>query len=214
MTRMTWGDPTKRQFENGVSNGMFKLNTVFAPFPWNGLVSVDEQPLGGDPVSFYLDGEKYAMISQYEEFAGSIKSLQIPTDFRPAIGEAQVVPGLFVSQQPKIKFDFAYKTQTGDANNPLSGEQIHICYGLMVKTPQRSHQTRADDSDIEEITLDFNSKHQPLPGFKSVGHLVIDSRGITASKYQAMDNLIFGSAEYDPQIPSATVVKSYMNIFS
>ena len=47
MSRLTWADPGERFFEIGVDRGVLYVGDD-AGVAWNGLISVDESPQGGD----------------------------------------------------------------------------------------------------------------------------------------------------------------------
>ena len=69
MTRILWDRTGERVFELGIEKGVF-YPQVGVGVPWNGLISVNETPDGGEPTSYYLDGIKFLNVPESEDFSG------------------------------------------------------------------------------------------------------------------------------------------------
>lgn len=102
MTRLSWGNVGERYYESGVDRGV--LYVAGAGVAWNGLVSVDENPTGGEARPFYIDGIKYLNLPAKEEFEATISALYSPVEFDQCDGVGSMAPGLSAGQQRRKPF--------------------------------------------------------------------------------------------------------------
>ena len=64
MTKLSWGDPGDRLYENGVDRGVLYVDDQ--GYAWNGLLSVEEKSSGGEVRDLFIDGVKYAEYATHQ----------------------------------------------------------------------------------------------------------------------------------------------------
>src|SRR5262249_5926841 len=100
MARVVWDDTGERLYQVGVDRGMLYLDPGIA-VAWVGLVSMTENPSGGDAQLYYLDGTAILNTPLGEDFAGAIEAFAAPAEFAPCAGRARLSNGLYAGEQPK-----------------------------------------------------------------------------------------------------------------
>ena len=115
---LKWDQTGERLYETGVDRGvLFPTNDTGAygdAAAWNGLINVNETPSGAEPSPMYADNVKYAELISAEEFGASIEAYMYPDEYKPCIGEVELAPGVFATQQTRIPFGFSYRTLIGN----------------------------------------------------------------------------------------------------
>ena len=104
MAELTWGAPTNRVFETGVSKGVLYIpDAVTGDYDngvaWNGLTAVTESPTGAESTPQYADNIKYLNLTSAEEFGATIEAFTYPDEFLEFDGAAAVEPGVVIGQQ-------------------------------------------------------------------------------------------------------------------
>jgi hypothetical protein len=205
LTKLTWGNLGERFYEAGTDRGVLYIDGV--GYAWNGLVSVDQSPSGGDPESFYLDGIPYVMASAPEEFKGSIEAYTYPSAFAACDGSEEIAQGLYISQQARKPFGFSYRTLVGNDVDELDhAYKIHIVYEAMAGPAKQRHTTLGDKTDPSTFTWDIVTRalkfEDPAFGIKYGAHLTLDSREVYPWAMQAVEEVLYGNDENDPRLPS------------
>lgn len=208
MSKIVWDQLGERFGETGVDQGVlfpFKNNAYEKGVPWNGLTSVNEAPTGGEPNPFYADNQKYIEIMSEEEFAGTIGCYMYPDEFKAAIGEIELAPGVTVGQQTHEMFGFSYRTKiVNDMNGADYGFKIHLVYNALAGVTARDHTTINDSPELEELSFDFTTTKVAVSGGKPTAHLVIDSTKFTAENKAKLDNflnILYGTESVNPRLP-------------
>ena len=192
--KLKWDQTGERIAETGVDQGVlfpFDKGKYEAGVAWNGLTSVNEAPTGGEPSPFYADNQKYLELLSEEEFAASIGCFTYPDEFKPCIGEAELVPGVTIAQQTHRMFGFSYRTKiVNDVDGVDHGFKIHLIYQALAGVSSRDHTTMNDTPELEEISYDITTTKVPVTGGKPTSHLVIDSTKFTEDNKEKLDALI------------------------
>lgn len=210
--RLKWDETGKRIAETGVDQGVlypFETGAYTTGVPWNGLTSVNEAPTGGEPSPFYADNQKYIELLSEEEFAGTIGCYTYPDEFKPCIGETELVPGVIVGQQSHKMFGFAYRTKiVNDTSGVDYGFKIHLVYNALAGVSARDHTTMNESPELEEISYDITTTKVPVTNGKPTAHLVIDSTKFTeatSAKLQTILDTLYGKdAVVEPEAPAIT----------
>lgn len=200
MSKIAWGESGSRIYEHGVDRGVFYLPGRMG-VPWNGLVSVNESPTGGDVREYYLDGYKYANLFSSEEYAATIEAYNAPRDFGLVEGIAAVSNGLFVSNQPRKAFDFSYRSGIGNDISDTYGYKIHLVYNALSSTANRTHKTRDSSSSVGTLSWDISSKPEKIPGRRPTAHLIVDSTKTSESTLAVLEGYLYGGEGIDPFMP-------------
>lgn len=214
MTRLSWGDPGERYYEDGVDRGVLYVDDV--GYVWNGLVSVSESPSGGENRSYYLDGIKHVNLASAEEYEATISAISAPAQFSECDGVKSLYQGLFVTQQRRKSFGFSYRTMIGNGSNPDSGYKLHIVYNALAAPAERNSNTRSDSPELNPLSW-FVSAQPPLSlglGFKPSAHFVVDSRTAPEGILTDLENLLYGTDEADPHLPTQLEILNLFEVYA
>ena len=194
MTRITWGDAGQRFYEAGADRGVLYIGTD-AGVPWNGLTSVRENPSGGQPDPYYIDGFKYINLAMAEEFEATIEAFSSPAAFGVCDGTMSIANGLFITQQRRQEFNLCYRTLLGnDADGLDHGYKLHLVYNALAKPSDRDNQTIGDSPEPTGLSWDITTAPPRLSGYRPTAHLVVDSRTTPAELLQDLEDLLYGSS--------------------
>jgi hypothetical protein len=205
LTKLTWDNIGERFYEAGTDRGVLYIDGV--GYAWNGLVSVDQSPSGGDPESFYLDGIPYVTASAPEEFKGSIEAYTFPQEFATCDGSEEIAQGLYIGQQARKPFSFSYRTLVGNDVDELDhGYKIHIIYEAMAGPSKQKNTTLGDKTDPSTFVWDIITRalkfEDPAFGVKYGAHLTLDSREVYPWAMQAVEDVLYGTDTEAPRLPS------------
>ena len=201
MTQLTWGGYGERFYEVGIDRGVLYIPAQ-AGVAWNGLISVSENPSGGEAKPYYLDGLKYLNIAAAEEFVATLSAYSHPAQFGPCDGSKSVHNGLFVTQQPRISFGLSYRTKVGSNASADHGYKIHLVYNALVAPSQRPYRTLSDSADPTTLSWNLTTKPPSITGYKPTAHLVIDTRTTSAEVLAEIEALLYGTEEDDATLPT------------
>lgn len=212
MTRLAWGSHGERFFEAGVDRGVLYLPGLNG-VPWNGLKAVNESPTGGEPQPYYVDGFKYLNVASAEEYKATLEAYTSPPVFAQCEGTMAISNGLFATQQPRRPFNLSYRTLVGnDAEGVEHGYKIHIVYNALAAPAARNNQTTASGSS-SPLGLSWSITTTPpkMTGLKPTAHFVIDSRFTPRGLMAEIEDILYGSDNNEPYLPTATELIDIMN---
>lgn len=203
MGKLIWGTVGERYYETGVDRGVLYLPNEVGVV-WNGLKSVQEDPDGGEPQPYYVDGFKYINVSSSEEFAATIEAYSSPYEFGICDGTVSISNGLFVTQQPRVTFGLSYRTLVGNDLDGLShAYKLHILYNAMAAPASKSNVSLSDSADPTLLSWDIQSAPPRMTGYKPTSHLVVDSRRTPAALLAEIEGYLYGTDETQPTLPPA-----------
>lgn len=206
MTKIVWNQVGERFYETGVDRGV--LYPRLGPgVPWNGLISVSENPSGGEVESFYFDGVKYLDIVMSENFQATVEAYSAPREFASCDGSKALSPGLYATQQPRSTFGMSYRTLIGnDLDGSDHGYKLHIVYNATAAPSGRDNKTLSGSPDpsIRQWTIDT----VPIASntFKPTAHFVIDSTQIDPYTLLDLESFLYGRDGQDPKLLSQSEV--------
>lgn len=207
--RISWDGAGKRYYEQGVDRGVL-FATGFEGVPWNGLVAVTENPSGGTSESYFIDGVKYANLSTYEEFAGTIQAFTYPDEFYTCEGTPDINAGLYATAQPRRPFSFAYRTMIGD-DLQNSYYKLHLVYNAMVAPSQRDNKSVAATADLMTFSWPFTTLPIDISSRRNTAHLIIDSRVIEKHALATIEDMLYGTTDSAPRMPSLFELNNAIN---
>lgn len=149
MTTLVWDEAEARYYETGVSKGIFFPIDGSTGVPWNGLVAVNLDPLGGEPESYYYDGLKYMDRVLAEDFQATIQAISTPREFEPCEGVKEVQFGMKTHFNKRSKFNMAWRTEIGNAEGTAVAYKWHIAYNCLVQPASRAYQTISDTTSMD-----------------------------------------------------------------
>lgn len=212
MPKLTWGANEARYYEVGIDRGVL-YPRVGPGVAWNGLVSVSESIGGGEVRPTYLDGQKIRNRITSEEFGATITAFSSPREFDVCDGTAMLANGLYVTQQPRQKFGFAYRTLIGEgAKGHGRNYKIHLIYNAMASPSAPEYSTLGSSADPTSLTWEITT----IPasgGFKPSAHFVVDSRTAPLGLLQDLEDILYGSASATPRLPTPTELVSLFSSF-
>ena len=212
MSKLKWDQIGEKLAETGVDQAVlypYESGAYASGVAWNGLTSVNEAPTGGESNPFYADNRKYIEIMSEEEFAASIGCYTYPDEFKPCIGEKELVPGITVAQQSRSMFGFSYRTRiVNDTDGIDHGFKIHLVYNAFAGVTARDHTTMNESPELEELSFDVTTTKVDVTDGKPTSHLIIDSTKIpvgSAAKLQTLLDKLYGKdATTEPVAPAIT----------
>ena len=198
MTRIVWDSLDERTFETGVDRGV--LYPLSGPgVPWNGLVSIEKKIVGGDHQSFYLDGRKYMDWITPEFVDVNLEAFSYPKEFGPCLGELQIANGLYVGQQPRVKFGLTWRTLVGDGLVGVDkGYKIHILYNCMASPETHKQNTLTRDVSADTRTFAISSIAPLSSTYRPTSLITIDSRYTNPAKLALVEDQLYGAVSIAP----------------
>ena len=198
MTALVWDQTGERLYETGVRKGVCYPQASNGTYPsgeaWNGLISVTESPTGGEPTALWADDIKYLNLLSTEELEGSIEAYTYPDGFKACNGEATLVTGVTIGQQPRTPFGLCYRTVLGnDTQLESYGYKLHIIYGATVQPSERAYETINDSPDAITFSWDFSTTPVNVTGAKATASLEIDSTKVDSTKLANLEAILYGS---------------------
>ena len=216
MAKLVWDATGERKYENGVRNGVLYVMDASGTYPkgvaWNGLTAVTESPSGAEATALYADDVKYLNLISAEEFGATVEAYTYPDEFAQCNGEASLVDGVTIGQQPRKTFGMAYRTVLGnDIENESYGYKLHLIYGAVASPSEKAYATINDSP--EAITFSWELKTTPVvvDGFKPTASLTIDSTKANAEKLSALEDILFGSESGEARLPLPNEIATLMN---
>lgn len=202
MSKLVWDQTGQREYNLGVSKCvLFPIDASGhheAGVAWNGLTGVDENPDGAEINDIWADNIKYATFQTPENTKGSITALMFPPEFYPCLGMAvpDDAPGLAFAGQPHKAFSFVYRTELGTDTNESAGYVLHFVYNCKVQPSSKSHSTKNENPDPEEMSWDYSATPVNVTGVTGVtttAAFEVKSTLFTDAQMTALENLIYGT---------------------
>lgn len=211
MTKLAWHESGKRFYEDGVDRGVLYLKNDVG-VPWNGLVSVNVLPTGGEVTPLHFEGVVFYNSVSPEQFGGTITALMSPREFDLCEGFTTLAPGLTVGNQPKRIFDLTWRTRVGNESNPDAHRKIHLAWNLTAAPSPKLYQTRGDTSQPVSLAWDISGVPQyGYNGYRPSAYLVADSREVAPGDFDMLENFLYGTEVADPYMPDQDVVIDILN---
>lgn len=204
MAKIEWDKNGERYFETGVKNGVLYVmegSTYGAGVPWNGLTAVTETPSGAEQTPLYADDMKYLSLTSAEEFGGTIEAYMYPDEFKVCNGEADLVEGISIGQQPRKSFGFCYRTVLGTDENENKGYKLHLVYNAKAAVSEKAYATINDSPEAMTFSWEFTTTPIPVNGHKPTSILVIDSTKVDAEILKDIEDMLYGATDA-PKLPT------------
>lgn len=200
MTALVWDQVGERYFEGGVSHGVL-YDEDGKGIAWNGIISIDEASSKSvEPV--YYDGVKFNDIIKPGDFTGTLKAFTYPNKFRKFEGLVQDQTGFYVTGQGSDRFGLSYQTRISNDLGPEAGYKIHVLYNLTAVPSQRTFPTLSEDTEAVQFEWTLSSIPEEIEKFRPTSHIIFDSRQVDPYLLVDIEELLYGSADADPRLPS------------
>ena len=216
--KLQWDAMGEREYELGVSKGVLypmASGEYQAGVAWNGLTAVEENPDGADINDIWADNIKYASFQSPENHKGNIKAYMFPDEFYPCNGmvSPEGMPGLTYSGQSRAAFGFCYRTEIGTDTDEKAGYKLHFVYNSKVQPSSRSHNTKNENPDPEEMSWEYSSTPVPVTGIKGVEQtstVEVKSTDFTEGQMLALEKVIYGFGSTDARLPLPGEIKTIL----
>ena len=207
MTQITWDNVGERFYETGVDHGvLYQLDETGAygnGVPWNGLTTVTESPSGAESNKQYADNTVYVNLLSAEEFGGTIEAFTYPDEFAQNDGSDDVAAGVAVGQQGRRPFGMVYRSLVGnDVDGQDHGYKLHLLYGCLASPSEKAYGTVNDSPEAIAFSWDFSTTPVAMTGRKPTSLITVDSKKSDPAQLAALEDILFGTAEDDPRLPS------------
>ena len=218
--RLVFDKAGERYYETGTDRGVLypwddSTNGYGTGVVWNGLISVNESPGGAEATDMYADNIKYASLRSAETFGATIEAYQSPAEFDVCDGSAEVVPGVFIGQQNRKAFGFAYRTMIGsDTTSADENYKLHLIYGATAAPSEKAYGTINDSPDAITLSWEIETTPVEVPNYKPTASMVIDSRTVAADKLKKLEDILYGTdteSGTEPRLPLPSEVISIMS---
>ena len=212
--KIVWDQEGQKLYETGVDRGVLyvkKDGAYGAGVPWNGLISIEESPSGGEPTALYADNVKYLELMSKEEFGATIEAYMYPDEFIECDGSKEIADGVFAGQQTRVPFGLSYRTLIGnDEKGDEYGYKIHIVYNAKAKPSSKSRGTVNESPEATTMSWECSTTPFDVPGGKPTSHLVFDSTKIDAEKMAALEALLYGGESAEAKLPTVEEIITLM----
>jgi hypothetical protein len=206
MSKLVWDKTGERYYETGVNQGVLYPQAENGTYPkgvaWNGLISVTESPSGAEATPLYADNIKYLNLMSAEEFGATIEAYTYPDEFAQCDGSAEIATGVMIGQQNRKAFGLSYKTVLGnDADGNDYGYKLHLIYGALAAPSEKGYSTINDSPEAITFSWEITTTPVSVTGFKPTASITIDSTKVDATKLEALEDILYGTANADPYLP-------------
>lgn len=196
MAKIVWDETGKRLYETGVKQGVLYVQEN-GKYPkgvaWNGLTAVNETPSGAEPTPLYADDIKYLNLMSTEEFGGTIEAYTYPDEFAECNGEAELVPGAVIGQQPRKAFGLCYRTTLGnDTKGANHGYKLHLVYGALASVSEKAYSTINDSPEAITFSFEFTTTPVNVTGGNPTAIVTIDSTKVNPEKLAELEKKLYG----------------------
>lgn len=230
MAKLVWDETGERTYETGTKKGvLYPLNPTTKKYDtgyaWNGLTGVTESPSGAESNPLYADDIKYLDLRSAEQFGATVEAYTYPDKFEECDGSVSIADGVSVGQQKRLPFGLSYRTVLGnDTELDSYGYKLHLIYNATASPSERAYQTINESP--EAITFSWELTTTPIPftretttgsgneavttvepilhdgkELKPVACITIDSTKADPTALAALENLLYGTSNADPQLP-------------
>lgn len=206
-----WDEAGERYFETGIDRGVLYADEL-SGVAWNGLVSVNETSVGGEPTPLYLDGEKYQDVIGNEDFEAELETFSTPKEFEECEGLREIVPGLLATHQKRRSFGLSYRTLIGnDTDGTDHAYKLHLVYNAVAVPTGRVNQTIGESVEPSKFTWKINTIPEQIDHHKPTAHLIIDSRKIPYQNLDILETVLYGTEDEPARLPSPSEVAELLS---
>lgn len=216
MSKLEWDKKTERLYETGVKQGVLYVQKADGTYDngvaWNGLTAVTENPSGAESNPLYADDIKYIDLRSAEEFGATIEAYTYPDEFAACDGSATVTAGVTIGQQVRKPFGLCYRTTLGnDSEFNDHGYKLHIIYNATASPSEKGYQTINDNPEAITFSWEITTTPVAVTGYKPTASITIDSTKVDATKLETLKDMLYGTAQTEPTLPTPDVVISTLS---
>ncbi len=204
MSKIKWDQIGERKFKTGVDHGVIypqRNGTYPMGFEWNGLTAVNKTPSGAEDNKLYADNMQYLNIKSAETLGLTIECYFYPPAFSECNGESELEEGVYLGQQRRNTFGFAYRNKIGnDTEHEDYGFEINLIYGCSASPSEQSNTTINDSPETATFSFEVSTTPVNVSGldpsgkpYKPTASITIDSTKVPREKIIAIENILYGT---------------------
>ena len=186
MAAIEWDKSGERGYEYGVDHGVLYDENHTNGVAWNGLVSV-ETSRDFEVISLNYDSIKQVDVVSMTDLELTIEAYSMPIEFSPCLGEHPVIPGFFLTRQPRQSFGLAYRTLRSDQSY-----FIHLVYNATAEIDSQNYKTISSNVDPDTRKWKISTRPNPNVAYRPTSHLIVDSRRAIPENLAVLENILFG----------------------
>lgn len=199
--KLEWDKPEEKLYEIGCDHGvLYPMSEGTYPkgVVWNGLISVTNNPSGGESTKLYADNIPYLTLRSAEEFGFTIECYMYPDEFKECDGSVELQTGISVGQQTRKSFGVSYRTKVGNSTEKEDfGYKIHVIYGATVSPSEKGYQTINDSPDAITFSYEATSDPVNIPNAKPASEIIFDSTKVDKEVMEAIEKVLYGDSDGD-----------------
>lgn len=193
---LEWDLPEYRRYETGIDRGVLYLPNE-PGVVWNGLISVNEGFVGGEPEPSYFEGIRYYNAVKNSHYQATLRAFTYPIEFEKCLGLYVLRPGVFITGQKRSRFDLSFRTNINDTDYKL-----HLIYNATANLIDHPQTTMAERVDPLALSWVIDALPPQSSTFKPTAHLVIDSRLANSVNLGNLEDILYGDDEDVARLPS------------
>lgn len=204
MTKLVWDKDEDKIYTMGLDRGVLYFDHLSVP--WNGLVSIEQIEEHSNNEVFF-DGHKVVNRSSNPIFSAKVEAVMFPDEFLNYSGYLEDETKLKFDNQSKKAFGMSYRTLIGnavDGNN--FGYKIHILYNAVAFPSDESYSTDEPDLDITPFSWTIQTIPEKLKEYNNTAYAVIDSRYTDSDDLKTLEDLLYGTENRKPRLPSLSAL--------
>jgi hypothetical protein len=188
MTRLAWVGEVGRLYKSGIDRAVLYLLTEAVP--WNGLVSISEQPSDADIKTAYFDGQKYTQSRSAEGLILSIDSFTFPDE-------------LLDNEEP---FGIVYRIMKD------AGYELHLIYNCELQAQEIGYVSI--DTSVSPALFQWNLATRPtiFDQSRATSHVVIDTHDTHPDVILWLEWQLYGTDTSAPRLPPLDEIVSVFRL--
>lgn len=210
ISTLVWDKTGERLYETGVSKAVLYpiRNRAYQPgVAWNGITAINEKPSGAEPTALWADDMKYLNLLSAEDFAMTIEAYTYPDEFKPCIGQNEVIPGVVIGRQNRFPFGLCYCTKVGNDTEDLEyGYKLHLVYYCMAAPSEKNYSTQNNSPEAVSMSWEVSTSFVNVEGYKPIAAITLDSRKFKNAGLlhvlRGIEKILYGTSDDDPALPA------------
>ena len=207
MAKLEWDKVGEHYYETGVDHAVLYLRDTAGKYSngyaWSGVTSISESPSGAESSAQYADNQKYLTLISAEEFGMTIEAFTFPNEFDECHGEFEAADGVRIGQQKRSTFGLSYRTKVGnDVDGQDKHYKLHLVYGCTASPSERAYATVNESPEAMTFSWEISTNPENVTGQKPTSLITIDSREANDAKLKQLEDLLYGTTDKEPTLPS------------
>lgn len=206
MAVLQWDQSGARYYEGGIDRVVFYPK--YGPgIAWTGVISIEENVVGGDVKPYYFDGVKLLDVVEEADLQLILTAFAAPKLFYACDGIAQVQRGLFVTQQAREFFGLSYRTKVFNETGEI-GYKINLVYNAMASFMDKGNVTLGGNVSPTPLKWTIDTVPMENTTRKPTSNMTIRSTSFTTSQISELEDILYGTVSTDPKLPTRAVLES------